>query len=126
MTSEILQDIIHRKDQLSLQFNDQVEKARNSLLSKIEPKQCKGVSFTGYSLASLITKCVADINGQSYVPCLEATWKAAVDVEVQQYALKLVAEYEKEMSFTLKQLLPIEEGLPDSTDTTTLMGIHNQ
>ena len=125
-TSEILQDIIQRKDQLSPQFTDQLEKAKNTLLSKIEPKRCKEVSFTGYSLASLITECVADINGQSYIPCLEATWKAAVDVEVQQYGQRFVTEYEKEMSFTLKQLLPIEEGLPDSTDSSTLMGIHNQ
>ena len=126
MENEVLQDIIQRRDQLSPHFNDQLEQAKNTLLSKTEPKQCKDGPFTGFSLASLIKKCVDHINGQSQLPNLEAAWKAAVDVELQQYAQKLVPEYEKEMFLTLRQLLPIEEGLPDSTDTTTLMGIHNQ
>ena len=126
MENKVLQDIIQRRDQLSPYFNSQLEQAKNTLLSKIEPKQCKDGPFTGFSLASLIKKCVDDINGQSQLPNLEVTWKAAVDVELQQYAQKLVPEYEKEMSLILRQLLPIEEGSPDSTDTTTLMGIHNQ
>lgn len=125
MKSEVLQDIIKRQDQLSLQFNDQLERAKNTLLSKIQPKKCKDGPFTGFSLASLIKQCVADINNQSQLPNLEATWKAAVDVELQLYAKMLVADYEKEMRLSLKLLLPIEEGLDDSTDTTTLMGIHN-
>ena len=126
MRSDVLQDIIQRRDQLSPQFNNQLEQAKKTLLSTIRPKKCKDGLFTGFSLASLIKQCVADINGQSQLPNLEATWKAAVDVELQQYAKKLVAEYENEMSLTLKQLLPIEEGLANSTDTNTLMGIHNQ
>ena len=126
MTDEVLQDIIQRRDQLSPQFNDQVEQAKNTLLSKIKPKQCKDGPFTGFSFGSLIKQCVADINGHSQLSNLEATWKAAVNVELLQYAQKLVIKYEKDMSLTLGQLLPIEEGSTDSTDTTTLMGIHNR
>lgn len=127
MKSDVLQDIVQRRDELSPQFNDQLERSKNALFSKIQPKKCKDGLFTGFSLASLLKRCVADINSsQSQLPNLEATWKTAVDVELQLYANNIVADYEKEMSLALKEVLPMEEGLADSSDTTTLMGIHNQ
>jgi hypothetical protein len=127
MKGDVLQDIIQKRDELSPQFNDQLEQAKNTLFSKIQPKKCKDGLFTGFSLASLIKRCVTNINSsQSQLPNLEATWKTAVDIELQLYAKELVANYEKEMSLTLEGLLPIEEGSADSTDTTTLMGVHNQ
>ena len=126
MKSDVLQNIVQRRDELSPQFNDQLERSKNTLFSKIQPKKCKDGFFTGFSLASLIKQCIADINSsQSQLPNLEATWKTAVDMELQLYANNLVADYEKEMSLSLKEVLPMEEGLADSSDTNTLMGIHN-
>ena len=123
--NEVLQNIFQRKDDLTPHFNNQMEKLKSKILSAIEPKQCEGGPFTGFSMASLIETCVVEINHRAAVPALEATWKVAIELQLQQFASELATDYEKEMASALKNLFPLEEGLPDSSDTSTLMGIHN-
>ena len=126
LENQVLQDIIQRKDQLSLHFNKRVEEAKSKILSAIEPKHCADAPSTSFLMASLIEKCVAEINHQMNIPVIEAKWKVAIELQLQQFASELAAEYEKEMASVLSNLLPIEEGSPDSSDTATLMGIHNE
>lgn len=124
--SEVLQNIIERRDELSPHFNEEIERIKNKIVSVIEPKHCIGGCFTGFSIASLIEECLTKMNNETRIPSLEATWKIAIGLQLQQFASKLVDEYESEMSSTLTGLLPLEEGALDSSDTSTLMGIHNQ
>ena len=126
LEKEVLHNIIQRKDQLTPHFNEELMKTENKILSIVEPKCCECGPFTGFSLASLIEECVAQVNHQSDVPALDTTWKVATELQLQQFTTKLVDEYEEEMRSTLEDKLPIEEGLRDASDTLTLMGIHNQ
>ena len=124
--NEVLQNINQRKDDLSPHFNQEIEKAKNQILSMVEPKRCGCGPFTGFTLAALIEECVAKINHQSNIPMLEATWKIAVELQLHQYNSQLATEYECEMASTLRGILPIEQGSFDSSDTSTLTGIHKQ
>ena len=126
LKSEVLQDIVQRQDQLTPHFNLELEKSKTKILSMIEPKSCECGPFTGFSLASLIEECMAKINKCFDIPSLQRTWKVAVDVQLQQYISKLTTEYENDMSSTLKDLLPIEEGLADTADGHSVAKVHNQ
>ena len=126
LRNEVLQDIVQRQDQLTPCFNLELEKSKTKILSIIEPKSCECGPFTGFSLASLIEECMAKINQQSDIPSLQRTWKVAVDVQLQRYISNLTAQYENEMSSTLKDLLPMEEGLDDASDGKSLAKVHNQ
>ena len=126
LRNEVLQDIVQRQDQLIPHFNLELDKSKTKILSSVEAKCCECGPFNGFSLASLIEECVAEINQQCDVLCLQRTWKVATDVQLQQYISKLTAEYEDEMSSTLKDLLPIDEGLSDTSDGNSLVKIHNQ
>lgn len=126
LRNEVLQDIVQRQDQLTPHFNLELEKSKTKILSMIEPKSCECGPFTGFSLALLIEDCMAKINQQSDIPSLQRTWKVAMDVQLQQYISNLTTEYENEMRSTLKNLLPMEEGLADTSDGNSLAKIHNQ
>ena len=125
LRNEVLQDIVKRQDQLTPHFNLELEKSKTKILSSVEVKCCECGPFTGFSLASLIEECVAEINQQCDVLCLQRTWKVATDVQLQQYISNLTAEYEDEMSSTLEDLLPMDEGLSDTSDGNSLVKIHN-
>ena len=118
LEKEVLHDIIQRKHQLTPHFNEELMKTENKILSIVEPKRCECGPFTGFSLASLIEECVAQVNHQSDVPALDTTWKVATELQLQQFTTKLVDEYEEEMKFAVNDLLPIEE--------FSLSKIHNQ
>lgn len=124
--NELLQDIIQRKDQLTPHFNTHVEETKVQILSAIESKLCAGAPVSAFSMTSLIEKCVSEINHQMNIPVLDAKWKIAIEMQLQEYASKLAAEYEKDMASKVRNLLPIEEGSLKSSDKVTLMGIHNE
>ena len=117
---EVIRNIVEQEDKLKPTFNTAVNELIQQILQKVAPKKAiDGVSFmNGSTFAALACGYVEAINTPGALPNLEQGWQAVIRLQIKEYTDKLVREYEREMSESLKGILPLEE--------RNLMRIHEQ
>ena len=84
----------------------------------------EGGRVDGPVLAMLVSSYLEAING-SAKPCIEKSWKSAVQMRCSQVIADLVSEYENEMKQKLTGKLPMEVAVSDENpEQPSLMQIH--
>ena len=81
----------------------------------------KGGRVDGPIFSMLVSSYVEAINDPSAKPCIENSWKSAVQMRCSQVIADLVKEYEAEMEQKLKDKLPMEVSSDDENPEQPFM-----
>ncbi len=124
----VLSEITSNLENLSPQFNENIEFAVNHILHNVKVKlgYDTQIQCDGKMLACLIEQNFHHLNKRdSCIPTLRVSWLTAVELRLRKLADNLTDQYQGEMSTKLDGKLPMVEGENGETGET-LMNIHLQ